>query len=1044
VSAAFGPEAGNGTERRQRSRAELEMEAGRLAAERRAGRHRAQRAEEPTKANGAALVGSGDTVEGLVAAPAKQAQVTRGLPPEVLKAFATVPDHLKGEACRGELGVGADPTPGAHPPTAGNPEGSCSGAAFDGAAALPQFIRPNFERMPPELKLLKNWVLWAAIWKGSKWTKRPVQVSGFGASTTNPKHWSSFDDVKQAYERITAAGGYLELREKGKTQKVLIGGVGFVFDGQPDQDRLVFAGVDFDGVMSQQTIASSAAERVKRLRSYTEASVSGTGLHVILKARPLSSGVAHAGVELYTSGRFFTMTGGGSTPIAAAPDAFAALADELAQSARATPSRSSPPRVSAAASNFPPVPPHLQGLSGVGELGAGIEPRDWFKLLPPEKQSDLVRASLDKLDNRTSDPRKRWLDVVFAVADAERLGCPDAHDLALEWSRRGASWTSEADFEVARRSYKAKPGGITIGTLLRMAKEAGLDLSPWRELALAAWRGATGATAGETSAGTDYSFADPWSVEVNPVAALMALRDQGADIQSVLLAMNRTFAVVKYGSNVMVATIIGKEVDFMKLTDFHNMLANLVVWQEIEMKDDSGNPIKDDSGNPKKTTRSIIVSKRWLKWNHRRQYLGRGVVFEPGGPLEIPTDTLNLWRGFGIEPKQGDWSVMLNHIRDVICSGNKNHFQYLIRWMAYGVQHPDRPIGVAIALRGEEGAGKGFVWRNYGKLFGKHFKHVAHGEHLTGRFNAALAEACTVFLDEALWAGDRKGEQILKALVTEDTFQLERKFCDPIPVKNRLRIVIASNNQWIVPVSTRGRRYCVLDVSDQYADENDPAHAAYWEPLQAQFGDYAPDEGRAAMLYDLLQMDLSNFNIRAVPKSAAKTEQKLLTQTGTEAWLFEILQDGAVTKSSQGFRHTISKWDGTGMQISRDEAYDAFLQSSQERREYKPRSKEWWSRDLRKILKDCVSDERPRKDNPNRNRFLIFGPLNECRNAYGEFAHADDIDWEPLDEPNADSASLRSDADETKAEADVEWEPVDEPNTDEADSGPVQVMPGPQ
>jgi hypothetical protein len=123
---------------------------------------------------------------------------------------------------------------------------------------------------------------------------------------------------------------------------------------------------------------------------------------------------------------------------------------------------SSPRRASAAPpSSFATVPPHLQGLTGTGELGAGIEPRDWFKLLTPKEQSDLVRASLNKLDNRTSDPRDRWLDALFAVAHAEHLGCSDAHDLALEWSRRGASWTGEADFEAAWRSFKPKPGGIT-------------------------------------------------------------------------------------------------------------------------------------------------------------------------------------------------------------------------------------------------------------------------------------------------------------------------------------------------------------------------------------------------------------------------------------------------------------------------------------------------------------------------------------------------------------------------------------------------------
>ena len=373
--------------------------------------------------------------------------------------------------------------------------------------------------------------------------------------------------------------------------------------------------------------------------------------------------------------------------------------------------------------------------------------------------------------------------------------------------------------------------------------------------------------------------------EINPVAtALMELRDKDADINRLLLAMNETFAVVKYGSKIVVASIVGKDLDFMKLDDFHNMLANLVVQREIE--------IRNDSGNPQKTTRAVIVSRRWFKWKHRRQYVGRGVVFEPGGPPEIPNDMLNLWRGFGVEPKQGDWSLMRKHIHDVICSGNEEHFQYLIKWMAYGVQHPDRPIGVAIALRGDEGAGKGFLWRNYGKLFGKHFRHLAHGEHLTGHFNAVLAETCAVFLDEALWAGDRKGEQILKALITEDTFQLERKNYDPIPVKNRLRLMIASNNQWIVPVGTRGRRYCVFDVSDKYADEKSPEHKAYWEPLQAQFGDYAPDDGRAAMLYDLLHMDLSGFDVLVVPESAAKTEQKLLSLRGTTVWLYDILRDG--------------------------------------------------------------------------------------------------------------------------------------------------------
>ena len=47
----------------------------------------------------------------------------------------------------------------------------------------------------------------------------------------------------------------------------------------------------------------------------------------------------------------------------------------------------------------------------------------------------------------------------------------------------------------------------------------------------------------------------------------------------------------------------------------------------------------------------VAVSKLWFQWSGRRQYFGRGIVFEPSGPLEVPDDRLNLWRGFGIDPK---------------------------------------------------------------------------------------------------------------------------------------------------------------------------------------------------------------------------------------------------------------------------------------------------------------------------------------------------------------------------------------------------------
>jgi hypothetical protein len=52
------------------------------------------------------------------------------------------------------------------------------------------------------------------------------------------------------------------------------------------------------------------------------------------------------------------------------------------------------------------------------------------------------------------------------------------------------------------------------------------------------------------------------------------------------------------------------------------------------------------------------------------------------------------------------------------------------------------------------------------------------------------------------------------------------------------------------------------------------------------------DRGGKKDLYTLLErIDLSQFNIREVPKTAALEQQKLESLTGLDSWLYELLQD---------------------------------------------------------------------------------------------------------------------------------------------------------
>lgn len=116
----------------------------------------------------------------------------------------------------------------------------------------------------------------------------------------------------------------------------------------------------------------------------------------------------------------------------------------------------------------------------VREFTGGIN-EGWFADLDITNKNSVGKACLDAIDNRTNDSYERWRSLLFAAADAERLGATEARRNALEWSKRGASWTDEAAFDRCWNS--ARPGGIGVGTLIYMAEAAGLDLSRWRNAA---------------------------------------------------------------------------------------------------------------------------------------------------------------------------------------------------------------------------------------------------------------------------------------------------------------------------------------------------------------------------------------------------------------------------------------------------------------------------------------------------------------------------------------------------------------------------------
>jgi primase-polymerase (primpol)-like protein len=143
-------------------------------------------------------------------------------------------------------------------------------------------------RVPPELLGYKQWVIWRKLAVNGRFTKVPISPwSGKAAACDRPQTWSTFWHVRHAVRKYSCDG------------------IGFVFtESDP------FCGIDLDQCQAANgIIAPEALDLIKRFDSYTELSPSGTGAHILISAKLGGRGRRSGKIEIYDSGRYFTITG---------------------------------------------------------------------------------------------------------------------------------------------------------------------------------------------------------------------------------------------------------------------------------------------------------------------------------------------------------------------------------------------------------------------------------------------------------------------------------------------------------------------------------------------------------------------------------------------------------------------------------------------------------------------------------------------------------------------------------------------------------------
>ena len=151
-----------------------------------------------------------------------------------------------------------------------------------------------YEQIPEELRSLKSWGLYKRIWQPekNKYTKIPYSaLTGTKTSSTEPGQWVTFDEALQALSAYS------------------LDGLGFFFGNGYVGIDVDHIGADLDRMYTGDVTDNVAWEFMSGLKSYTELSMSKTGIHIIIKGKIPGDRRRKGNVEMYESGRFFAMTG---------------------------------------------------------------------------------------------------------------------------------------------------------------------------------------------------------------------------------------------------------------------------------------------------------------------------------------------------------------------------------------------------------------------------------------------------------------------------------------------------------------------------------------------------------------------------------------------------------------------------------------------------------------------------------------------------------------------------------------------------------------
>lgn len=230
------------------------------------------------------------------------------------------------------------------------------------------------------------------------------------------------------------------------------------------------------------------------------------------------------------------------------------------------------------------------------------------------------------------------------------------------------------------------------------------------------------------------------------------------------------------------------------------------------------------------------------------------VGFDPA--CNDPNVHCNLWAGWPTTPKAGRCECLVDLLR-YMCAAEDNSeelFRWVLRWLAYPIQHPGAKMKTTLVIHGPQGTGKNMFFEAIMGIYGR-YGRVIDQSAIEDKFNDWASRKLFLIADEVVARSDLYHvKNKLKAFITGDWIRINPKNMAAYDERNHVNMVFLSNEPIPVVLEDDDRRHAVIWTPEKLS-------ADFYSQVKAEI-----DKGGVQALHDyLLHVDLGDFGEATLP-----------------------------------------------------------------------------------------------------------------------------------------------------------------------------------